>query len=177
MSFDQLFDGSNADLLPSGAAECAAYLRRFNEWRRGSDTGAPCPTEVGVNIDFAASVLDAMAGHDHLMVIAATRYCLGRMSYIVGDCADWLIKIWPLLNDNTKAIIRRDIDEEFKRDDEARADCRPYKPLGMDSDRAQWDRVRAMWIDSHGQPEKQLETATPAIVFFPAGSLGEEVKV
>ena len=34
-------------------------------------------------------------GRADLMAIAAVRYCLGRMSYIVGDCADWLIAEWP----------------------------------------------------------------------------------
>ena len=164
----------------SSAAECAAYLRKYNEWRRGDpednrESEMPHPREIGLHIDFAADVLDAMSGHDHLMVIAATRYCLGRMSYIVSDCADWLIKTWPLLDKSTKTIIKRDIDEEFKRDDEARADGRPYKPLGMDCDRQQWEKVRALWSYCHGQPEKQPETSAPAIVFFPAGSLGEEV--
>ena len=180
MSLDKLFDGSDAHLLPSGATETAAYLRKFNRWRRGADDDSfenPHPRELGLHIDFAADVLDAMAGHDHLMVIAATRYCLGRMSYIVGDCADWLIKIWPLLNEKTKAIIRRDIDDEFRRDNEVREGGGTYRPLGMDCDRKQWERVRALWSDSHGQPEKQPENETtrPAIVFYPAGSLGEEV--
>jgi len=31
-------------------------------------------------------------------------------------------------------------------------------------------------VQSHGQPEKKPETSAPAIVFFPAGSLGEEVE-
>lgn len=157
MSFDQLFDDSDANLLPAGASECAANLSKYNEWRRGDwehnqQVEMPHPREIGLNIDFAVSALEAMAGHDHLMVIAATRYCIGRMSYIVGDCADWLIKIWPILNEKTKSIIQRDIEEEFRRDDEARADERPYKPLGMDCDRQQWEKVRALWSYSGGKP-------------------------
>lgn len=179
MNFYQPYDGSNAHLLPDSAAECAAYLRKFNAWRRGSDDDFlenPYPRELGLHIDFAVDVLDAMAGHDHLMVIAATRYCLGRMSYIVSDCADWLIKIWPRLDKSTKTIIKRDIEDEFRRDNKAREDGGTYRPLGMDCDRKQWERVRALWRDCHGQPEKQPETSAPAIVFFPAGSLGEEVE-
>lgn len=88
MSTDALFDGSNAHLLPAGIAECAAYLRKYNEWRRGDaednrESEMPHPQELGMNIDFAIAVLDAIGAHDHLMVIAATRYCLGRMTYIV----------------------------------------------------------------------------------------------
>lgn len=29
-------------------------------------------------------------GRSDLMATAAVRYCLGRCSYIVGDCVDWL---------------------------------------------------------------------------------------
>lgn len=146
MSLDRLFDGSDAHLLPSGAGECAAYLRRHNAWRRGDDSiEASDPRELGINIDFAADVLDAMAGHDHLMVMAATRYCLGRMTYIVSECANWLVKIWPLLNDKTRTIIQRDIEEAFTRDDADREAGREYKALGWDCDRQAWERVRALW--------------------------------
>jgi hypothetical protein len=147
MSLEPLFDGSNAHLLPSGAAECAAYLRKFNEWRRGAGAEAPHPPELGMNLEFAIAVLDAMSGHDHLMVIAATRYCLGRMTYVVGECASWLIKIWPLLSEQTKAIVQRDIEEAFARDDADRADGRECKALGWDCDRREWERVRKLWSD------------------------------
>lgn len=84
-------------------------------------------------------------GRDHLMVIAAVRYCLGRMTYIVGDCVAWLIRIWDELPANTKATIRCDIEEAFTRDDEDRAGKRDYKALGHDCDRQQWERVRRLW--------------------------------
>ena len=87
-------------------------------------------------------------GRDDLMAIAAVRYCLGRMTYIVSDCADWLVEQWPNLSENSRAVIKRDVEDEFRRDDEARhrtAEPNPYKPLGMDCDRAQWERVRKLW--------------------------------
>lgn len=84
-------------------------------------------------------------GFNDLMVVAAFRYCCGRQSYIVGACADWLANIWPLLSDNTKAVIKRDLEEEFVRDDEARASNSSYKPLGWDCDRREWERVRKLW--------------------------------
>jgi len=131
---------------PSGIAECADYLREFNEWRRGDESiDAPDQRKLGMNIDFAISVMDAISGHDHLMVIAAFRYCLGRMTYIVGDCASWLIKIWPFISVQTQNIIKRDIEEAFARDDEDRESGRDYKALGHDCDRAQWERVRKLW--------------------------------
>jgi hypothetical protein len=131
---------------PRGISECADYMRRHNAWRRGDDSiEASDPRELGLNIDFAVAVLDAMSGHDHLMVIAAFRYCLGRMTYIVGDCASWLIKIWPYLSKETQNIIKRDLEEAFTRDDEDREAGRDYKALGHDCDRAEWSRVRKLW--------------------------------
>lgn len=129
-----------------GISECADHLRRHNAWRRGSDSiDASSARELGLNIDFAVAVLDAMSSHDHLMVIAAFRYCLGRMTYIVGDCASWLIKIWPFLSVQTQNIIKRDLEEAFTRDDEDREADRDFKALGHDCDRAEWSRVRKLW--------------------------------
>jgi len=84
-------------------------------------------------------------GRGDLMALAAVRYCLGRMSYIVGDCCDWLQVAWPSLQPSIRKIIARDIDEAFARDDEARERGDQYKPLGMDMDRAQWAAVRELW--------------------------------
>lgn len=84
-------------------------------------------------------------GRDELMVVAAVRYCIGRTSYIVSDCCDWLIKIWMDLLPNTRAVIQRDIDEAFEKDNSARAEKRNYRPLGWDCYRKEWERVRKLW--------------------------------
>ena len=84
-------------------------------------------------------------GFGDLMVIAAFRYCCGRQTYIVGACVEWLIDIWPMLSENTQAVIKRDLESEFERDDEARARGESYRPLGADCDRADWERVRKLW--------------------------------
>ena len=73
-------------------------------------------------------------GRDDLMAVAAVRYCLGRASYIVGDCCDWLVDTWPLLRPSAQTVIRRDVEEAFQHD-----------ALGMDIDRQQWERVRRLW--------------------------------
>lgn len=44
-------------------------------------------------------------GMNDLMVTAAHRYCLGRRSYIVSECVDWLIKNWGLFHVETKKRI------------------------------------------------------------------------
>lgn len=46
-----------------------------------------------------------------LMLIAAFRYCLGRQSYIVGACLDWLPTIWERCSQQTQDIILRDTAE------------------------------------------------------------------
>lgn len=84
-------------------------------------------------------------GRDDIMALAAVRYCLGRMTYIVSDCADWLPTVWPHLSEDTRHVIQRDVEEEFERDDRARAEGGTYLPLGMDMDRRQWERVRKLW--------------------------------
>ena len=45
------------------------------------------------------------------IVISASRYALGRRSYIVGMTVDYLLSHWERLEKNTKTVILRDIDE------------------------------------------------------------------
>jgi hypothetical protein len=82
----------------------------------------------------------------HMLVIAATRYFTGRMTIATCAYAEELARAWPDIPAKTKAIIRRDLEEEFLRDDKARACNAPYKTLGMDCDRAAWEKVRDAWI-------------------------------
>jgi hypothetical protein len=89
-------------------------------------------------------------GRGDLMAMAAVRYCLGRSSYVVEDCADWLLKYWYRFDDNARAVIQRDIDEYFARDDADRAEGRQHKALGWDCDREQWERVRELWKPAGG---------------------------
>ncbi len=56
-----------------------------------------------------AAMLDGMNGE--LMVMAAHRYCLGRRSYIVGSCIDWLTKWWEKFPQGTQQAILRDTAE------------------------------------------------------------------
>ena len=85
-------------------------------------------------------------GRDDLMALAAVRYCLGRSTYIVGDCVDWLHQQWPQIAERARKIIARDVDEAIKRDDEARSEGQTgYLPLGMAMDRAEWLRAAQLW--------------------------------
>ncbi len=51
-----------------------------------------------------------------LMVMAAHRYCLGRQSYIVGACIEWLKSWWNQFEINTKRVIIRDTVEALQDD-------------------------------------------------------------
>lgn len=84
-------------------------------------------------------------GRDGLMITSAVRYCIGRMTYIVSDCVDWIVANWGEWPDNVKTIIQRDIEEAFQRDDADRDSGRSFMALGHDCDREQWERVRALW--------------------------------
>jgi len=53
---------------------------------------------------------------DQLMCTAAMRYCLGRSSYIVGACLDWLKATWDQFSPNTQWVILRDIIEALMDD-------------------------------------------------------------
>ena len=62
----KMIDGSDANLLPSSPADCAAKLRQYNRWRRGEDDWSPDekgpnPKELGLLIDYAADALDTKA--------------------------------------------------------------------------------------------------------------------
>lgn len=80
-------------------------------------------------------------GRADLMATAAVRYCLGRSSYIVGDCVDWLIEQQTRIEPAALRIIVRDIREAMQRDDEARERGDQHLPLGMDMDRREWERA------------------------------------
>lgn len=86
------------------------------------------------------------------MIIGATRYAMGRMTYIVQDTCDWLVLNWERLPNTVTSIISRDLEEAFEQDDRARekdtellSEAVCSRPLGWNCDRAQWERVRALY--------------------------------
>lgn len=85
-------------------------------------------------------------GPDQFMIVAAFRYCLGRQTYIVHECADWLLAHWGSIEQPVRSLIQRELERAFESDDKARAvDAQGCKPLGWDCDRQQWERVLALW--------------------------------
>ena len=82
----------------------------------------------------------------HEMLIFATRYCTGRKTIAAASFARELAEAWPTIPAHTRNIIRRDLTDAFKDDDEARARGETYRPLGMDCDRQAWEAVRQAWL-------------------------------
>lgn len=81
--------------------------------------------------------------------IAAFRYYAGRRTYAVSDFCALLIAQWPTLPQKCRFLIERELESCFERDDESRRNSGTDWALGMSCDRAEWDKVRALW---KGQP-------------------------
>lgn len=54
----------------------------------------------------------SLGPRDEFLVIGAVRYARGRATYVVKETADWVIKHWDELSDNTRRVIARDVREE-----------------------------------------------------------------
>lgn len=74
------------------------------------------------------------------------RYVLGRMTYVVSVWCNWCVENWDKIPEFDRGIIQKELEEAFKRDDMERADNFNYKTLGHDCDRADWARVRNLWL-------------------------------
>ena len=98
------------------------------------------------------------------MAIAAFRYCAGRMTYISGACAEWVEQKWQEFPPNVQSLIRKELEELFRRDDEDRAMNEPFKALGWDCDRAAWEKVRALWA-AEQQPARPVELAPSELAY------------
>ena len=75
-------------------------------------------------------------------VIVAFRYFVGRMTIAACAFASDLARAWDSLPAGTRSIIQSQLEDEFRRDDAARANQSPHLPLGMDMDREAWELVR-----------------------------------
>ncbi len=76
------------------------------------------------------------------MVLAAFRYCLGRRSYIVSSCVDWLIQWWDHFHENDRKIILEEIREAIAKGN-----------AGDHCDIDSWDKVLDHGMKSIALPE------------------------
>lgn len=59
MSWDALFDGSNAHLLPRSPARTVELLKHHNAWRRGDESLEMLhPAEISIVIDVAVELIE-----------------------------------------------------------------------------------------------------------------------
>lgn len=97
-------------------------------------------------MDPSAQLCPALSSlNGQLMVTAAHRYCLGRQSYIVGSCIDWLRQWWSCFELNTRNVIVRDTVEALQDDMTGSSyDAREWKKFAewawefMDDDAKNW---------------------------------------
>lgn len=89
-------------------------------------------------------------GYDDIMVVAAFRYCLGRRTYIVQDCVNWLIDYWPQFNPGVKQIIAGDLEDEFAKEEIRLKEGDPFtfSSLGDNCDKVEWEKVRALYKET-----------------------------
>ena len=76
-----------------------------------------------------------MISPDESILICAVRYALGRMSYIVGEVAQYVFYKRKTLSVECINIIVRDIEEEMERYHAA------GQKLGMDCDERTWKKL------------------------------------
>jgi hypothetical protein len=72
-----------------------------------------------------------------LMVTAAHRYCLGRKTYMVSECVEWLIDFWRDIDIETRKRIQQETKEAIQ------------KGLAGDiCDIRSWERILKLEVDS-----------------------------
>lgn len=86
------------------------------------------------------------------LLIPATRYALGRMTYVVRDTTSQIRESWPVMTVRTREDIRAVVVTAI---DEAESRGRT---LGMDFDHADWVSLRD-WMSKHEHDETVVSSA------------------
>lgn len=72
-------------------------------------------------------------GDTSMMVSYAFRYCLGRMTYAVSDCVEFIIANWDNIHTNEQRLMHGDIKRAI------------YSgQAGTETDKQQWRKVLAL---------------------------------
>mgnify|MGYP001225345786 FL=1 len=88
------------------------------------------------------------------IIFWAFRYFIGRQTIATCCFAEDLARAYPLLSDKIKNLIKRELEEEFRRDDKereaaAKENKKPrWLPLGADCDRESWEYVRRAYTQA-----------------------------
>lgn len=73
---------------------------------------------------------------DDIVILAATRYALGRASYVVSDVVNFLLNNWNEISERNKNIILRDVKEAINQN-----------LAGMECDVVQWSKILELGVE------------------------------
>lgn len=134
-------DGRTCYTIIGGPANGASFSCRPGEdmYQRAAEVEARF---LGEGREHDTALVNCFHNGANDLVFWAFRYFLGRQTIASGQFAEDLASAWPLLHEGIRALIRRELEEGFARDDAARAAGEQCKPLGLDCDRAAWEKVR-----------------------------------
>lgn len=104
---------------------------------------------------------------DERILIPATRYALGRMTYVVRDTTSQIRDSWPTMSSQTRTQVAALVDEAI-RSSESRG-----RTLGMDFDHADWVSLRN-WMNEH---ERDEAAASPSRITMDEGMLVSAIRV
>ena len=106
-----------------------------------------------------ASVSPQAWGPGQFVVVATFRYCLGRQTYIVQECADWLLLHWPVIEQPVRNLIQRELERAFEQDDRARAGDAQLDLAAAEAGGQQFAQRALDAAEFVGQAEGQIEEA------------------
>ena len=98
----------------------------------------------------AYSIAQATSDTIDALVHAAFRYYLGRRTIATCAFARGLARVWGELGEDTAAMIARELEDAFGKDDHCRTLGAKY--IGDDCDREAWEEVRKAY-SSGGEAE------------------------
>ena len=83
-----------------------------------------------------------------ILWLGATRYYLSHSMHAVSDFCGLLIAEWNSMDKDIKAIIKYEISEAIKTDNNDLSEGALFRRIGYSIDRAEWDRVCKLWSDN-----------------------------
>lgn len=89
-----------------------------------------------------------------IMVTAALRYALGRMTYVPGAVQDWIKTHWDDLDSNTKFVVVRDVFEFLYKDYLVKNDAQFLDAIA-DYDTKEWEKFGIDMFNSLENSERQ----------------------
>lgn len=98
-------------------------------------------------------------GDTQLIILSAVRYAMGRQTYIVSVTCDWVRHHWNIIDDRTRELIKRDINEAIaEHNRKGQNDGAPWTGrLGMEMDYKDWVKL-SEWIGEQNNGNRRSKT-------------------